>query len=54
MSQEVLWTCIMIEQVNTGLIKLIPKGSKRALGVGWKPITILNVCYKAFTKLLAN
>ncbi|XP_059072101.1 uncharacterized protein LOC131872684 [Cryptomeria japonica] len=40
--------------INKGIIKLIPKDGDKALIKNWRPITLLNVSYKIFAKILAT
>jgi hypothetical protein len=44
----------MLELVNVGLIKHIPKGIERDLVGGRNPITLLKVSYKIIAKALAQ
>ncbi|KAL3680062.1 hypothetical protein R1sor_023018 [Riccia sorocarpa] len=37
-----------------GVIKLIPKGDSKDKLTDWRPITLLNTCYKILAKLLAS
>ena len=39
--------------INRGLIKLIPKGRNENTIAGWRPITLLNTSYKIIAKALA-
>jgi hypothetical protein len=50
MREETLEIGRMGEWINAGLIKVIPKGSKRA--GGWQPIMLLNISYKILVTLV--
>ena len=39
--------------INRGIIKLIPKDGDKTLLKNWRPITLLNVSYNFFAKILA-
>lgn len=42
------------QEINVGLIKLIPKEGDKTLVKNWRPITLLNVSYKIMVKVLAK
>lgn len=45
--------CSLPETVNTGLIKLIPKGQDKMETKNYRPLTMLNTIYKKMAKALA-
>ncbi|GLJ32624.1 hypothetical protein SUGI_0656220 [Cryptomeria japonica] len=42
------------ENINKGVIKLLPKGGDKTLVKNWRPITLLNISYKITAKVLAR
>lgn len=40
-------------EINSGIIKLLPKYGDKALIKNWRPITLLDVSYKILAKILA-
>ncbi|XP_059064555.1 uncharacterized protein LOC131856693 [Cryptomeria japonica] len=41
-------------EINSGIIKLIPKEGDKALLKNWRPITLLNVSYKILAKIMSR
>ena len=45
---------VLLKNINSGVITLIPKGSDLSDIINWRPITMLNVDYKIFAKIITN
>jgi hypothetical protein len=52
-AKEALSQRKLSEFLNLALIVLIPKNAAKDSISGWRPITLLNVCYKILAKAIA-
>lgn len=44
----------LLENINSGVIKFIPKGEERTRVIHWRPLTMLNCSFKIIAKVFAR